>query len=1707
MLNDAEVISALSQIVPDEFLAQSLIQILHVPEVWEALHTVEVLDQVSQLQMETAITPGEVAFAIHHDSGSERDLDPADSPDSNRAAGDEPSPIAALVSRTSELIGASQTEEGRTGMVAMLQREPASHRSSLACAWPYMDDHPQLLDALIDEPGREVAALIANTLLANSSAERAADRLSQLHPLKIGALLLALQAAGETELVAGVASNLAEADGDLSAIASAPGHAGVEALQISALIQKNMQDYDEALRSLNAAWEKSSELTACIADELAAVAHEQEDPVMESAAHQQAIDIAPTPLRRACLVTSLVESGRLDLARSSLPDEIRTAEEWIAAGELHLAKEEMSLAADSYLQAFRMLPDAPHCDISWFEALIQGLRAVGENAAALKVARHRIERVPHSYEARVSLAYILQDAGDPVEAADQARLALALQPGSREAKKLLAENLQFSGVPSAALPIWKELVAEEGALLPKLAECAFGAGDYDLARRTANQILESEPDSPAGLVVMGKSLTMSGEYETALTYLHQATEASPECHETWTAMADCLLAAGQVEEAQQVLTKGIHAGSGSGHLHISRSRIYRQQGELNQALEDASLAVEMEPEETGWLLEQAEILRELGRVEDAIPKFEAVLERQPAYLPAQLALARIYESREELPAAAKVIADIPSTASAEAKFIAGRILVNSDEGGQPSQISKGLGCLESARDEGFADPALPYWLGRGYEQTGDVQGAFECYREYLSPDDTQDSEYYFDATLGLGRTAIATSQSGAAVEILEEARLAHPASAELLVLLSEAHLDSGDLESAQKSARQAAEFNPQSPLALKASCKVALALDSLEEAMKAQERLVKLPEAELEEWFTLADLQIEADNSTEARSSLAHGLMAGKRMPEYLARAARTAEKLSQVGLAGRVLRRAAGMVPDDISILREWASMADRSGDYETSQHVWLQVCELAPDQAEPLSQAAAALEHLDRHEAATSLWQRALLLEPENAHMQAGLARSYIRSGEEQKAIQHFSLAFELAPADPVLGLEVGRMMLLHGSADEALAILGRATELDPQNAQAYAAYAECLLRIGRVKEALPTLEHASGLKSASKYVHALHVLALMEAGDMDTAREAYRRVQAARTVSPEDVIWSARAALSIGEWSDAANQFSGETPADRGESRLRIEHLAVKQRLHDLHWLLNSVLGVIKHAPQPELMQALSTEDLAGAIHGMRSGHAENLLKAMEYWRELAGGDAQHVETASELPESAEFMPEILQAAAMSLLRSNRPAKAEALLKSFPGETGGNGWIPLLLGLARMGLENYEEARTAFHIAARNPFIKPMAIYLSARASRKQERLQHAIDEMNECLAIWSDEPAWNFELANDYIHASDPERALAHLQQAVEHDPANPVYLVALARILRDAGQLSEAENAFGRALETSPKSFSVWKEAGQVALAVGKAEEAETWFERASTLSPSDAGSLIGSAKAASLQGKIRNAAERAQAALRLAPNDAEVLSGMADIMAKEGKLDEALRLYSRALKSSDNSHEIRIIRGRLMLKMERPQDAVAELKAAITEAPDRHDAWGALAEAYEKLEDYVASLQSIKQARELAPRNTGYLLAMGRVCRKSGQLDRALDELSSGEAQSPKDPDLPYEIGLVHEARRESEKALDAYRRCLVIKPDHAGANLRAGLILKDLKVYSEASELLGRAAEMDPKDPNVLHQLAAVRALQLVHGGMAVNP
>jgi tetratricopeptide (TPR) repeat protein len=297
---------------------------------------------------------------------------------------------------------------------------------------------------------------------------------------------------------------------------------------------------------------------------------------------------------------------------------------------------------------------------------------------------------------------------------------------------------------------------------------------------------------------------------------------------------------------------------------------------------------------------------------------------------------------------------------------------------------------------------------------------------------------------------------------------------------------------------------------------------------------------------------------------------------------------------------------------------------------------------------------------------------------------------------------------------------------------------------------------------------------------------------------------------------------------------------------------------------------------------------------------------------------------------------------------------------------------------------------------------------------------------------------------------------------------------------------------------------------VWHEAGELALAGGDFTQAESLFERAASIAPTEPQHLVGQAQAALAAGKMREARRWAESALRLGGDRPDALQCLAAVAAKQGEPDQALALLERAAAVAKDPVALRETRTRLLIEIGRAGLAAEELRTHLATNPDDDGAWRSLAEALEATEGFPAAGQALEAALRLTPRSAALHVRLARVERKSGQLDRALDLLRQAETLNPLEADLALELGQVYEARRELDHALDAYCRSAEAHPRAPEAFRRAAHVFKALKAYGEAERMLERAAELDPTDTATLQQLAAVRALEFVHGGtyrMAVNP
>lgn len=1582
-------------------------------------------------------------------------------------------------------------EAGRTAEVAhVVSAKPELWRSPLALAWPTLPHPADMAKALISLGGPTSVSLLANAVLASGPSAEAAATLRNLLADDAPKALASLIETGEHALASALADSLPREEGQTSTTSDA---------RLEAAIRAQAQgDLPLARQTLISGWDHAIEMGATFGDRLADVAIAQGDPVSACEALKRALLLQPTRERRARVAALLAETGRTVEAQEWLAEAPETTTEHIAAAVVTLANGDHRQAATHVSHAVAGLASETAVSATWLRRLASVSQKLEQSHMAIPALGRLARLRPEDADVRASLARHLLAAGDADAAATHALAVRGMLPDSDDARRLLARSLHAAGKPDLALAQWSELAdpAPEDRL--QAGECALSAGKPEEATQIARSVLLSAPGSPAALTMLGRSLAACGRPAEALEHLQAACAANPRQPAAWTAIAECQASSGDLQASGNTLAAAVQAAPGDGGLWHAYATWLRKEGRTSEALEAAAKSVSGTDVPMEWRREYGMLLTDMGHSDQAVDILREALASDPASWPARHALAEALLASGQTPEAAAVVESLDAGAEPAALAFAGRVLSAHASATHDAILARrALSFLEHGSQDG-PSPEIELWMAKALEACGDLEPAFTRYHCALDGATGLKPEDHCEASLGLARCAIALRRAPVAIHALESAVQAHGNCPELDIALSVAYAAAGQHRRSLEAAQRATEVAP-GEASLRQLTQAASLAGETATALEAVHRLVSLEPTNPHVWLTLAELSAQSKDAPRARHALATGIRCAGEDASAWSQASDLLMRNARPASAQRALRRALACSPRDPNLVHQMAEVSQHAGDNTTAQRAWIRYGELRNNDADSLKLAARSLSLLGHRAIAIGLWQRAVSLDPHDPDAQSDLARAYLTEGDTARALALYRSITSACDANTGLALEAGAAELHYGSPDAAVELFRSVTEQAPQEAAAWQGLGEGLLMLSRPHEARPALEAAYRLDPARVQTMAALSIAALDTGDAPVAAAIYQSAQRHACENAPAAALLARAAIALLQWDEALPALDQLNAAAPSLASLRAS-VEIRLRLADAGWIFK-IVGASTHAPASERVPesaATEVEALLDKLTGVAPSWEAARLRQRS---RVTFGDSDPFA----IFDSARSDPsgETLEGLAIACLRKGRAQEALSLVG--PGTTAPAGrWEHLITGIACAALGRPEEARQAFHEACSDAALRPLASYLSARTYLGQADVEAFAAHASNALVEWSDEPAWHFELANAYLQLGQLDAALPHLHQAAQLQPQVGDYALALARTAQQLGDLAGAQSAYARAVECSPSDGQMWKEAGLCALANSDPTTARDWFDTARRLLPGDVETLVGSARADLALDDARLAHQHVQAAYHLAPDNPEVLQVLGQVFAQQGKLDRALQSFDQALRRAGDPLPVHVARSRLLVQIGRPEQAVTALKAAIADTPDSDSAWAALADIEGAAGRLPEALDACGRAVQLAPRNPAHRLQLGQLCRKSGQLDRALDELLRAQSAGRTDGKLSFEIGRVYEDRREFKRSLDAYQRVIDLDPAHREAHYRAGLVLKQIKAYPQAGKMLKRAVELNPKDPEALHQLAAVRALELVHGGIA---
>jgi tetratricopeptide (TPR) repeat protein len=186
---------------------------------------------------------------------------------------------------------------------------------------------------------------------------------------------------------------------------------------------------------------------------------------------------------------------------------------------------------------------------------------------------------------------------------------------------------------------------------------------------------------------------------------------------------------------------------------------------------------------------------------------------------------------------------------------------------------------------------------------------------------------------------------------------------------------------------------------------------------------------------------------------------------------------------------------------------------------------------------------------------------------------------------------------------------------------------------------------------------------------------------------------------------------------------------------------------------------------------------------------------------------------------------------------------------------------------------------------------------------------------------------------------------PEEAKAHLQKALQIQPAFADAHNNLGNLLLQQGQVDEAIAHFQEAQQIQPDFADALSNLGGALLQKGRTGEAIAQFQKALEIDPNDALTRYNLGSALLKSGRLNEAIPQFQSALEVRPEFAEACAKLGMALLQKGQEDAAMAQFRSAVQLNPNLANVQSDLGTLLLKKGRVDEAVAHYQAALAIQP------------------------------------------------------------------------------------------------------------------------------------------------------------------
>ncbi len=320
----------------------------------------------------------------------------------------------------------------------------------------------------------------------------------------------------------------------------------------------------------------------------------------------------------------------------------------------------------------------------------------------------------------------------------------------------------------------------------------------------------------------------------------------------------------------------------------------------------------------------------------------------------------------------------------------------------------------------------------------------------------------------------------------------------------------------------------------------------------------------------------------------------------------------------------------------------------------------------------------------------------------------------------------------------------------------------------------------------------------------------------------------------------------------------------------------------------------------------------------------------------------------------------------------------------------------------------------------------------------------------------------------------------EKALDSYTRAQATDPANSRIYVELANLYAAQGMIQEAESANEQAISLAPTETPYYVAGSQWLARMGRHDDAiallSQGYRRAT-----DPALLYSTVSTLQLQkGQPENALQTLNEGLGELGETTDMLLAMGHYYENRGNFEQVYERYNQALESQPDVADVHIALGDLYLLTENMNEAILQYRQAITIDPATPGHYISLGNAYEVAGDVSQAENAFRQALVAAPTLSDAYVRLSALYQSEEKFEEAEEILQQGVEMAPASGTLLIQYAALKLEQGDEDGALALANEAVDISPG-AGTMIQRASILTDLGDTTAAKRDLLSALAIEP--------------------------